>query len=1145
MAKKFTQEDFIACSTKTMWTFDLLIQKLVEKFPDYFNNIEIINIHELQSLTSFNNEKTIIRLRCKIDGYEWNSCGKRMLLNQRCRRCSGSYKLSHDEFIQSTKVLVPYNDQHFIIKNKYNGRKKDLQLRCKSCGFEFKIVANTYLTRDIKCPNCQGGKLGKHTVETIIQQLSTTNWQFAESITSDIDMFQPIKLFCKNCGYVISIPLRKLFSQGYSCPNCCPNARTHTKEYYETIIKEKFQLQNLKFLWSEVDVSYMSDIKIFNNKQLLYQGSLRNCLNRNSLNGNNFTKSVKLSILSEYDLTSMSTHQLLELIASDVLPKEWEKLTYTEPNSDKRKNSIEELKDLYSNSTEDDEESNLIIEKQLEDEAHKLEKEYSSKRNKKTNLDDEIDDSEEDSNFPELEEKTLKNYSKAFKNLVSLGDKHKLIAEVEIHKIWNAVLRELTQKSDKTLSMLSSMERDSEWLSYVHDTFFTEFKEVNDIQVDKEYAFPYQPSLMQKLMVYRLMKNQSYGNWCGTGAGKTNAALLSTRLLNCKNNVIICPNSVISSWKRAIQAIYPNSNVIVYKDLNSLTTLDKTQFNYIIFNVEKFQINSRFEMIDELIKNNVIDFICFDEIQQMKVRNEKNMSNRYEAISYLRSQAFSKNNNMYVLGMTATPLINNLQEVKSILELITGKEYSEIENKNTLQNIHLAYKGLLLNGFRYIPDYNINVNIVKPKVKLNDEDVIKSLTQYRNGDVDKIEHLLTEAKLNAMIGELTPKTILYTHYHSNKGILKTIKRVLDACGISCAFYAQDDNDNSDRDQIINDFKNGKFDVLVASSPISTGVNGLQEISNKMVILSLPWTSAEYQQLLGRINRQGSIFDSVDIIIPQVTIETKNNEEWSWDVKRYKIIEYKRTLSDAVIDGVFCETFELDKKALLKQAIESLQKGIEDYDIQRDNITVSVNTEDIEIKKRKYRESLMNDTHRHANTSSSSHMHSYFKSNPQNWIDYHKAREENKKTWLEDPLDVIADMLNRNTTNPNQVIADLGCGMNQLKTKVNDYKKWYSFDHYSEDSSVIHADISNLNEYLPNDSVDVAVFCMSLWGTNYMDYIEEASRYVKIGGVVYIAEPVDNIDQAVLFGESPKYGFRLMSIENDRNGKTYITFKRIN
>ena len=406
-------------------------------------------------------------------------------------------------------------------------------------------------------------------------------------------------------------------------------------------------------------------------------------------------------------------------------------------------------------------------------------------------------------------------------------------------------------------------------------------------------------------MVYRLMKNKTYGNWCGTGAGKTNAALLASRLLNCRLSVIICPNSVVSSWEKSINSVYPNSNVIRYEYLSDIDRYDSTKYNYIIFNVEKYQLNNTNKMIEKLLTLN-IDFICLDEIQRIKVRNEKDVSKRFQTISYLRNQAYKQNNNLYVLGMTATPLINNLQEVKSLLELTTNKDYKEIGNKNTINNIHLAYKGLLLNGFRYVPNYNVNVEVHKPKIELNDNEIIEELVKFTNGDVDKIECLLLKNKLNNIISEIKKKTIIYTHYQSNNKMLKIIKDFLNENNISNNFYSFNENDSVDnRENIINDFSNGKFDVLIASSPISTGVDGLQKISNRMIILSLPWTSAEYQQLIGRIDRRGSIFNNVDIIIPQLFIKLENNNEWSWDNKRYNIIDYKRTLSDAVIDGVFC------------------------------------------------------------------------------------------------------------------------------------------------------------------------------------------------------------------------------------------------
>ena len=62
-------------------------------------------------------------------------------------------------------------------------------------------------------------------------------------------------------------------------------------------------------------------------------------------------------------------------------------------------------------------------------------------------------------------------------------------------------------------------------------------------------------------------------------------------------------------------------------------------------------------------------------------------------------------------------------------------------------------------------------------------------------------------------------------------------------------------------------RTARVDVLIASSRIGTGVNGLQYVCNKLIINALPWTNAEYEQLVGRLFRQGSRFDKVDVIIP--------------------------------------------------------------------------------------------------------------------------------------------------------------------------------------------------------------------------------------------------------------------------------------
>ena len=111
----------------------------------------------------------------------------------------------------------------------------------------------------------------------------------------------------------------------------------------------------------------------------------------------------------------------------------------------------------------------------------------------------------------------------------------------------------------------------------------------------KDYQFKYNPSLMQKLSVYQLKKNRVFANWCGTGAGKTNSALIASRETNSRITVIICPNSVKQSWIDAINIIYPNNtNIINYHSVKDIVSFDRSVFNYVLINYEKFSINNRY-----------------------------------------------------------------------------------------------------------------------------------------------------------------------------------------------------------------------------------------------------------------------------------------------------------------------------------------------------------------------------------------------------------------------------------------------------------------------------------------------------------------------------------------------------------------------
>lgn len=81
--------------------------------------------------------------------------------------------------------------------------------------------------------------------------------------------------------------------------------------------------------------------------------------------------------------------------------------------------------------------------------------------------------------------------------------------------------------------------------------------------------------------------------------------------------------------------------------------------------------------------------------------------------------------------------------------------------------------------------------------------------------------------------------------------------------------------------------------------------------------------------------------------------------------------------------------------------------------------------------------------------------------------------------------------------------DLGCGEAELHEKISKICKVRSFDLYAKKPFVEVADISNLP--VEKKKADACVFCLSLMGVNFIEFIAEAKRVLKDGGELLIAE----------------------------------------
>jgi ribosomal RNA-processing protein 8 len=92
------------------------------------------------------------------------------------------------------------------------------------------------------------------------------------------------------------------------------------------------------------------------------------------------------------------------------------------------------------------------------------------------------------------------------------------------------------------------------------------------------------------------------------------------------------------------------------------------------------------------------------------------------------------------------------------------------------------------------------------------------------------------------------------------------------------------------------------------------------------------------------------------------------------------------------------------------------------------------------------------------------------------------------------------------------IADLGCGTASLSYRLQPHLKSLNLTFHSFDLSkptgpsadlVTIADISALP--VPENSVDVAIFCLALMGTNWLDFIDEAYRILRWKGELWVSE----------------------------------------
>ena len=825
------------------------------------------------------------------------------------------------------------------------------------------------------------------------------------------------------------------------------------------------------------------------------------------------------------DILNMDPVELNMLIAQGKLPKELEELVFT--NVGTKENSLKTLKEKLG--IEEGEELNEERTEEVSDKLQEITSTY----------DDELNDaisaietpSIEDVEFSESEQKKREGLPSISNEDILVLDKEligtcddeavEFFIQYKLKKVWNEVIND--KREVKDIKALNGGKNSSR----LRDLFLEEYTKVLNYTPPKGYAFQFQPNMMQKLTVQRVKDYKRYGNWSGTGAGKTISFIIASREINSKLTVVICLNSTVTQLEEDIIEVYPDS--LVHSKFRKGQKFNRSKHNYLLLNYEKFQQGYTEEVFQDLNENNLIDFIVLDEVHNSKQR-DKNESHRRGALMRLIGRSAEMNTNFHLLGMSATPVINNLIEAKSLLKLITGKKYEDINERGTISNALKIFNQLLLNGIRYIPKYDIILKELTaentPILDIDGTDLTDKLKDNSNKDYLGLEKILLESKLIVLEDYLKPKTIIYTYFTDKDRIPKRVAKYVKSKGYSYSLYIGEQS-TLEREQSKRNFIMGDVDILIASRTIGTGVDGLQNVCNRMVLLTLPWTDSEYTQLKGRIYRQGSKFGDVEIVIPQVYVDL-DEKRWSWDKQRLQLIREKRTLADAAVDGIIPSKHIPSRQKLCSDSLQALRSWKERVNdgkitsVERKDLVLPLRPEIIEYLKPTLGD--FSEMNKSWSTSRSENTNVRLKNDPSEWYYYHNLYAERRKEWDEIPYIEIAKKLKER---PEWVIADMGCGENLLSKEVSN--KVHAFDYVAINENVTACDMSNVP--LKDQEVDAVIFCLSLMGSNYIDYIKESFRIIKPFGNIFICEPKKKLEKRLdtFKKELETVGFKVVEV----------------
>lgn len=402
-----------------------------------------------------------------------------------------------------------------------------------------------------------------------------------------------------------------------------------------------------------------------------------------------------------------------------------------------------------------------------------------------------------------------------------------------------------------------------------------------------------------------------------TGLGKTPSSLIFAHEMSVSSILVIAPTSLIEQWNDEIKNLFGYiDGVVISGKVPKVKRLEMYENPVVLASYDIIKND-----IDDLWKKGIklhFDLVIMDEVQ--KVKNYK----------IERTAGISKVVGKYILGLTATPVENKLEEIYFISDHVvpayfggfndfqkrhfTRDGYGNVTGYKFKDEVHNVIKKIMFRRKKSDVDVQLPEKIeidrwvelsLKEKQLYNKifnegEDlgtlaslkVCASNTSMRGfKGVSAKEKLLKEMLSDELSGR---KVIIFTQYKKN---LPYLEKITDKLGYE-TFLLSGGMQNKIQ-PTIKKFDESENGILIMTEVGTYGLN--LQTADVVVNFDLAWNPAQMLQRVGRIERIGSKYKSILI----VNMITKN----TIDVRIKSLLEIKKELSDATIDGIFTENKE--------------------------------------------------------------------------------------------------------------------------------------------------------------------------------------------------------------------------------------------